>query len=195
MASAGRRPGPTTTREEIREAARQLFAERGYHATTVRAIAARAGVNPALVHHHYGSKEQVFAAALALPFNPVDVLRDVIATGPRDEVADRLVRFFVRAWRSPDTGPALQSALRGAVATEEGTTTLRQFAEGVLVPFAAAALGIPAVRVAAAVSHLLGFALVSAIVGVEPLRSAPEDEVVALYVPGIRRLLQGSAEQ
>lgn len=192
MATAGRRPGPSTTRAEILVAARALFAERGYHATTVRAIAQRAGVNPAMVHHHYGTKEQLFTAALALPINPAEVLAQLLS-GPREEVAERLVRFFVRTWRSSETGSALQTAVRGGVATEDGSAMIRHFAEEVLVPRAAVALDVPALRVQAAVSHLLGFALVAQILGVEPLHSTSEDDIVALYVPGVRRLLGDSA--
>ena len=70
MARTGRRPGQTQTRDDILAAARNQFAARGYGGATIRGIAAEAGVNPALVHHFFGSKDQVFVAALNLPFNP-----------------------------------------------------------------------------------------------------------------------------
>ncbi|HEX6508789.1 MAG TPA: helix-turn-helix domain-containing protein, partial [Chloroflexota bacterium] len=74
MRHAGRRPGATETRDEIVSAARRLFAEKGYDGTTIRGIAAAASVNPALVHHFFGTKQQVFVAALDFPFTPADVL-------------------------------------------------------------------------------------------------------------------------
>ena len=63
----GRRPGTTTTREQIRTAAREHFAEHGYDRTSIRAVAARAGVDPALVHHFYPTKKQLFTAAVQQP--------------------------------------------------------------------------------------------------------------------------------
>ena len=63
----GRRPGNPDTREAILTAAREAFAERGYDAASIRAIATRAGVDPALVHHYFGAKEQLFLAAMRIP--------------------------------------------------------------------------------------------------------------------------------
>ncbi|MEP6598363.1 MAG: TetR family transcriptional regulator [Actinomycetota bacterium] len=191
MARAGRRPGPSSTAEQILVSARRLFAERGYQATTVRAIAAAAGVNPALVHHFFGTKEQVFVAALDLPLNPAALVAKVALAGPRDELGERIVRTFVQVWRAPDTGQPLQALLRGA-ATEEGAARLRHFAQDVMLPRVSRLLGVPKIRLAAAFAHLLGFAVVSLIVRIEPLASASEDEVVALLAPSVQRYLDGA---
>src|SRR6266516_4435303 len=96
----GRRPGPSSTRPEILAAARTLFAARGYHATTVRDIAAEAGVNAALVHHYFGSKEQVFVAAMNLPLNPADLISRLRDGGPRVRAAgafSQLIGFALAA--------------------------------------------------------------------------------------------------
>ena len=72
----GRPPGPVSTSDDVLRAARTLFAERGYQATTVRAIAAAAGVTPAMIHHFFGSKQQVFLAAIRMPIDPVAAARE-----------------------------------------------------------------------------------------------------------------------
>lgn len=188
MARAGRRPGSSSTADQILISARRLFADRGYQATTMRAIAAEAGVNPALVHHFFGSKQQVFVAALELPINPAALVGRLVAAGPREQLGERIVRTFVQVWRAPETGPQLQAFLRGAV-TEDGAARLRHFAEDVMLPKVSAAVGVPKIRLAAAVSQLIGFALTSLIIRIEPLASASEDDVVALLAPSVQRYL------
>jgi len=189
VARAGRRPGPTTTPDQILEAARTLFAERGYQGATMRAVADRAGVNAALVHHYFGSKERLFVAALHMPLNPAEVVPTLLAAGPRQEFAQRFVRFFVRAWRDPVTGPRLQAVVRSAVGTEQGAASIRELAEDVLLDQVAGALSVSKLRVATAITHLIGLMLGSTIIGIEPLASATEDELVELVAPAIAHYL------
>lgn len=189
MARAGRRPGPTTTPDQILEAARTLFAERGYQGTSVRAVAAQADVNAALVHHYFGTKERLFIAALQMPLNPAEVVVTLLAAGPREDFAQRFVRFFIRAWRDPVTGQRLQAVLRSAVSTERGAVLIRNLAEDVLLARVAGALGVSELRVATAVTHLIGLMLGSTIIGIEALASASEDELVELVAPAIARYL------
>ena len=87
--SRGRRPGAPDTRAEVLAAARASFAEKGFRGTTIRAVAASAGVDPALVHHYFGSKDDLFLAALQMPVDPREVLAPVVALGP-DGAAARL---------------------------------------------------------------------------------------------------------
>jgi AcrR family transcriptional regulator len=188
MARTGRRPGPTRTPEQIRAAARTLFAERGYPGTSVRAVAAAAGVNPALVHHYFGTKEQLFVTALQLPFDPTRALAE-LSVGPRQEIGARFVRFVVRTWRDPDTGPQFRALLRHAVGTDEGARSIRALAENVLLPRAAGVLGVPPLRFAAAMSHLIGLAIGSSILEVGPLAEADEDALVELVGPVISHYL------
>lgn len=189
MAGRGRRPGQSTTRQDIRSAALRLFAERGFQTTTMRAIAAAAGVNVALVHHYYGSKEQLFIAAMNLPLNPVDAMQALRDAGPSHELGERLVRFFVHTWRDPATGQPLRALLRSAAATDAGAATMRQFIDNVLLPRIAAIFEVPPLRVAGAFAQLIGYALAGEIVGVEPLTSATEDELTALLAPSVQRYL------
>jgi len=189
VARAGRRPGPTTTPEQILDAARALFAERGYQGTTMRAVAERAGVNAALVHHYFKAKERLFIAALRMPLNPAEVVATLLAAGPREEFAQRFVRFFVRAWRDPVTGQRLQAVVRSAVGTKQGAASIRELAEDVLLDRVSAALGVSKLRVATAITHLIGLMLGSTIIGIEPLASASEDELVELVAPAIAHYL------
>ena len=191
MATRGRRPGPSNTREEILVAARQLFAQRGYQATTMRAIAAEAGVNAALVHHYYGSKEQLLVAAMNLPLNPADAIRELRDAGPRDQLGERLVRFFVRTWRDPETGQPLQALLRASASSDAGAATMREFVENVMLARLSMLLGIPRLRLAGGFAQLVGFALAGTVIGIEPLASASEDELVALLAPSIQRYVDG----
>jgi AcrR family transcriptional regulator len=187
----GRRPGPSSTRPEILAAARTLFASGGYHATTVRDIAAEAGVNAALVHHYFGSKDQVFVAAMNLPLNPADLISRLRDGGPRAQLGERVVRLFARTWRDPATGQPLQALLRAAASTEQGATMMRQFVEDVMLPRVSAELGVSRMRAAGAFSQLIGFALAATILRTEPLASASEDELVALLAPSVQRYLDG----
>lgn len=189
MARAGRRPGPTSTPDAILVAARELFAQRGFQATTVRDVAASAGVNAALVHHYFGTKQGLFVAALNLPLDPAEVIEALLASGPRELFAERFVRFFVAAWRDPATGQPLRAVLRSAASTEQGAALVRNLAENVLLERASAALGVPKLRVAVAMSHLIGLVLAATIISIEPLASASEDELVELIAPAIQRYL------
>src|SRR3954468_13618000 len=101
MARAGRRPGQTETREKILDAARHRFAELGYDGATIRGIAADAGVNAALLHHFFGSKQELFAATMNLPGNPAELVPSILA-GPRSGIGERLVRAFLAVWAAPE---------------------------------------------------------------------------------------------
>lgn len=189
MARTGRRPGPTETPQQILAAARGLFAQRGYQATSVRAIAAQAGVNPALVHHYFGTKGDLFVAAMDLPINPSEMIMNLLTAGPREEFAERFVTAFVRIWRDPEIGPRMQALLRSAVAGEDGAALVRNLAENVLLPRASEALGVPKLRVAAAMSHLIGLVLGATVIRIEPVASADEYQLAQLVTPTIAHYL------
>src|SRR3954469_11292384 len=102
MASSprGRRPGAPDTRADILAAARALFADRGFGRTTIRAVASDAGVDPALVHHYFGTKDDLFVASLQLPVDPRERLAPALAGGP-DGAAERILRVFLEVWDEP----------------------------------------------------------------------------------------------
>jgi AcrR family transcriptional regulator len=186
----GRPPGPGSTSDDVLAAARALFAERGYRATTVRGIAATAGVTPAMVHHFFGSKQQVFLAAIRMPIDPVQLLAGM-TDGPRNRFPRRFVTTFVTLWSAADTGPALRTMLRTAIAEEELAAAIRTFAESVLLPTAAKALDVPVARVAAALSILLGMAVGRHLIGIRPLAELEDRDVIERYVPAVRAALFG----
>lgn len=90
------------TQERIRLAAREVFAERGYDKTSVRGIAKVAGVDPALVHHYFGSKDDLFAAAIEVTMEPALVVPAIVGQGP-EGIGERLARYFLGVWENPAT--------------------------------------------------------------------------------------------
>jgi AcrR family transcriptional regulator len=190
MAPAGRRPGPGTSSEDILTAARGLFARHGYQGTTVRAIASEAGVTPAMIHHFFGGKRQVFLAAVHMPIDPAEIFTALL-DGPREEFPQRFVHTFIADWSNPATGPALSSVLRSAMTDDEQAAALRTFAGSVMLTRIAADLAVPPDRMAVALSIMLGAALTRSILGVEQLAALSDAEVVKLYVPAVRAALFG----
>jgi AcrR family transcriptional regulator len=192
MARTGRRPGVSGTREAILDAARRAFAEQGYQQATIRGVAELAGVDPALVHHYFGTKQDLFVAAVRLPVNPVDQLTAVLAAEP-DQVGQRLVETFLSIWdHAADQSPLL-ALIRSAVADEQAAALLREFiTEEVLGPIARR-LGSPDARLRAnlAGSQLIGLAMARYIIRVEPLASAPAAELAAAVGPTLQRYLTG----
>ena len=193
----GRRAGDSGTRDRILEAARGRFADHGFAGTTIRAVAADAGVDPALVHHFYGSKDDLFAAAVALPINP-DLLPAVVAGDPA-AVGERFVRFYLGLWEDPTIGPTLLAVFRSAVSHDRAAALLREFVSARLLQRVAGELrradGSPVDdaerRVALAASQLVGVGLVRYVVGVPQLRDADLERVVADVAPTVQRYLTG----
>jgi AcrR family transcriptional regulator len=186
----GRRPGSPDTRAAILTSARELFAEQGYDGTSVRAIAGAAGVDSALVHHYFGSKDDLFLAALQAPLDPREVLLPV-AEGGVDGAGERLLRTFLTVWDDETTRLSLLALVR-RVFDPEGRRLVRDgFMQMVLGPIGVG-LGVdqPDRRMSLVASQLMGIVLVRYVVGVEPLASASHDELVAAYAPTLQRYLE-----
>ncbi|MGH3432509.1 MAG: TetR family transcriptional regulator [Thermocrispum sp.] len=191
MARAGRRPGQTETREQILAAARKLFAERGYEGTTIRAIAAEAEVNPALIHHFFGAKDTVFTDSLSLPVNPY-AIADLVADGPREQAGERLLRLFLGVWSNPEARSPFLALIRSVASSEQAARMMREFLHRAIVDRLGPALGVPELRMTAVGTQLMGLALLRYIVRVEPLASASDDEVVAMIAPAIQHHLDAT---
>ena len=191
----GRRPGETRTRDTILAAARTQFADNGFDAASVRAIARDADVDPALVLHYFGSKAALFAAALQLPFDPDEIVERVLE-GPRDELGRRLARFFLSIWDVPERREAVMALLRAATTSPDAAAMLRErIGERVLRPVGEH-LGVPdaPLRMSLCASHLVGLGMARYIVGVEPLASLDPDVLAELVAPALQRYLTGTLE-
>ncbi|MGY4390410.1 AcrR family transcriptional regulator [Streptomyces sp. TE12347] len=178
------------TQERIRLAAREVFAERGYDKTSVRGIAKVAGVDPALVHHYFGSKDDLFAAAIEVSIEPALVVPAVIGEGP-DGVGERLARYFLGVWENPVTRVPLLAVIRSALTHEAAAKVLRELVLRRLLARVAADLDVPdpTFRAELAASHMVGIAILRYVVQVEPLASADPEKIVALVAPTLQRYL------
>ena len=173
----------------ILDAAREQFADKGYAGATMRSIARQADVDPALVHHYFGSKEQVFVAAMELPFDPAERLPQVLAGDPA-ELGERLVRMFLGIWADPQFRAPMLGLVRSAFTGEQGATMLREFVGSALLGRIAAASGpVDPLRVQAAAAQLVGVVVLRYVVRLEPLASAADEELVASVAPTVQRYL------
>lgn len=158
MRPRGRRPGDEDTRQSILEQARRLFAEHGYERASMRAIARAAGVDPALIVHYFGSKQDLLTAALELPIEPAVVLAPVL-TGPRDLVGERLVRAIVTVWEIPEVNERLLGMLRTAASHDLAREVLRTALHNAFAPIVAELVDDqPRVRTGLVMSQMGGLA-------------------------------------
>jgi AcrR family transcriptional regulator len=188
----GRRPGGPDTRGQILDAARESFAEKGFSGTTIRAVAATADVDPALVHHYFGSKDDLFLAALAIPVDPRRLVPMAFADGVAG-AGERLVRLFLSVWDDPDTRLPLLAVVRSSLTANAPETLLQQgLLRIVLGPLQAALPPDEAERrVQLVISQMLGLVVARYLLRLEPLASMPADEVVAWVAPNVQRYLDG----
>ncbi|WP_242907835.1 TetR/AcrR family transcriptional regulator [Actinomadura terrae] len=184
----GRRPGRSETRETILAEARELFAEKGYDGASLRAIARAADVDPALVHHFFGNKEGVFIEAMRFPVDPAVLLPRILAA-PRDRLGETMVRVFLEVWSDPERRAPLLAMLRSAMTNERAAALLREFVTSAMFGRVGEATDVPLLNAQAAAGQLIGLMIVRYVVRVEPIASAPEDELIALVAPTLQRYL------
>ncbi|MFI8348874.1 TetR family transcriptional regulator [Streptomyces sp. NPDC085596] len=181
------------TRDRILGAAREEFSERGYEKTSVRGIAKAAGVDSALVHHYFGTKEQVFEAAVSVAFAPALAAPDAIAEGPLDTVGERLTRFVLGVWENPATRTPLLAIVRSAVNNDTAAAVFRRLVAAQLLRRIAARLDVPdaELRAELAAAQLVGTAMLRYVIKVEPLASADLERIVARLAPVVQGHLTG----
>lgn len=198
---SGRRAGESGTREAILSASRAQFAEHGYDGATIRSIARAAGVDPALVHHYYGSKEKLFAAAMQLPLIPSEVITAALTQrDPGESLGAHMVRTALSVWESAEVRDAFLTMLRSALTSEDAAATLREFiTEAILRPLASAADGGLAertpFRASLVATQMLGLALGRYLLRFEPVAAASADELAAAVGPTIDRYLTGGIDE
>lgn len=192
MARTGRRPGDADTRGAILAAARSAFAAHGYHSATIRGIAGEAGVDPALVHHYFGTKEDLFGAAISLPLRPAEAAELALAGG-MEAVGLNLTRLFFSIWENPASRDSLLALLRGAFTTEQAAQSLREFFQSSLMERIADQIqsSDAGLRVALVAAHLVGIAVLRYVVRFEALRRVSVDELVEAVAPRVQSYLTG----
>src|SRR3954449_9802715 len=138
----GRRPGDSGTREAIVEAARRQFSELGYDRASLRSIAVEAGVDPSLVVHFHGSKQQLFLAGVELPFPPHEGLPGILAGDP-GEVGLPLARFLAGLLESEEGRRRVTGLIRAAATEPEAARLVRDLVSRELLGRLTAHLGAP----------------------------------------------------
>lgn len=186
----GRRPGTISTRQAVLDAARARFASDGFTATTIRLVAADADVDASQVMQFYRSKDELFAAAMAIPQSALDRF-DTAFEGPDEHLGERVVRAYLSAWEGvPEESEPLMAMLRGAIVNEQASGQVRDFIQSRLLDgtrghFSSDA----ALRAGLASSMLVGIVTSRRIIGVPTLVAAGTEELVEVLAPAIQQIL------
>lgn len=177
----GRRRGESATRAAIEAAARKRFAEVGYPRTTMRAIAADAGVDPRLISHFFGSKQELFVAVVELPFDPEPTFEAVLAGGG-DDVGARLAEFILGVLEDPHARSTITGFIRAAASEVEAAEQIRDMiATRMLTPLARrVGADQPELRAAMVASQVVGLTFARHVVGIPALAAADRDVVGGL---------------
>lgn len=188
----GRPAGSSDTRERILINARELFARNGIAHTSIRAVAAAAGVDSALVHHYFGTKERLFAEAIHVPVDPMDVigaLREV----PVSELGYAIPSMLLPLWDS-ELGAGLIATLRSILGGSE-VNLFRTFIEDLIAVEVGARVDNPPgsglVRVQFVASQLIGVVMARYILELEPFASLPAEAIARAIAPNLQRYLTG----
>jgi AcrR family transcriptional regulator len=184
----GRRPGASESRDQILAAARERFATHGYDRTRIRDVAADAGVDAALVHYFFKTKDGLFVAAMQLPFRPAEVLAPVLAEGV-DGLGERMVRRLLTVWDEPANRAALLAIVAGASAHPGAASALREFVLSEIIGRLAAVVG--DLRATLVATQVVGLIALRYIARVEPLASLDREEIIPLVAPNLQRYIDG----
>ncbi len=188
----GRPAGISDTRDRILTSARELFARNGIANTSIRAVAAAAGVDSALVHHYFGTKERLFAAAVRIPIDPMDVIVP-LREAPVEELGHRLPSMLLPLWDS-ELGAGFIATLRSLLAGSE-VNLFRSFIQDVIAveigPRVDHPPGSGIVRIQFVASQLVGVVMARYILRLEPFASLPPERIAATIAPNLQRYLTG----
>lgn len=188
----GRPAGNSDSRERILTSARELFAHNGIDRTSIRAVAAKAGVDAALVHHYFGTKQQLFAAAIRLPIDPMEVIVPMRET-PVEELGYKLPSLLLPLWDS-ELGAGLIATLRSLIAGSE-VSLARSFLQEVISVEVGSRVDDPpgsgVVRTQFVASQLMGVVMARYIVKIEPFASLPAEQIAQTIAPNLQRYLTG----
>lgn len=188
----GRRGGGTTTRQAVLDAARARFASDGFASTTIRRVAADAGVDGSQVMQFFRSKDELFAAVMAVPASALERF-DTAFEGPDEHLGARVVRAYLEAWEgaAAESEP-LMAMLRGALGNEQACARLREFIQSRLLNGTSGRTDDDAaLRAGLAASMLVGIVTSRQIIGIPVLVAADREHLVATVAPAIQQLLAG----
>lgn len=193
MNPRGPRAAGADTRGAILAAARAEFAAKGYDASSLRAIARSASVDPALVHHYFDGKRGLFTEVVALPASPA-VIVQAILEGPRAQVGERAARIFLSLWDEPERRERFVALLRSAVSDEAAAQMLREFFSRELLAQIAARLSTdqPMLRASLTAGNLVGIAILRYVLRVEDVARASVEQLVELTGPALQHYLAGA---
>lgn len=200
-------PSPQDAGKAILRAARSMFESTGYASTTIKAVAATAGVAPAVVRSLYANKDRLFVAAMKLPFDPAAAVPELLAPG-LDGMGERLVRMTLKLMGDPKVRSDFRRLLRvGPITTAHNAAAfanvagpsigldqirfLAEYFQVEVVDRIVRAVGLPdaRLRVSLITSYLVGLTTTRYLLQLEPLASASDDDIVALAGPTIQALL------
>lgn len=172
------RAGEPSGRERILAAASEEFAEQGYDGATTRAIAARAGVDAAAIHHHFGTKSDLFSAVIDIPLRPDRALPDIL-DGPLEEIGERIVRYVLTSLESPGARRRAITMMRTGLGNRTMTPLMAKFFEREVISKVAARLSGDDVELRATLvgSQVGGMLMVRYVLRVKALADAPGDVV------------------
>lgn len=196
VAKTATTPGPRDERgvlaARIAAAARDEFAVHGWAGTTIRAVARRADVDPALVYHYFGSKEGLLDAATNPPQQWLDRVAEVWAT-PVERLGAALLQLLLASWADDEIGPTLRAILQTAAHDSVTRDKLRRVVEGSLM--GVSGLGSDdrdrLIRSGLISSQMMGFALMRYVWKIEPVASMTDDEAIAAIAPNLQRYVDG----
>lgn len=186
----GRPRGVSDSRARIIAAAVDDFGEKGYDGATIRSIAARAGVDSALVHHYFGTKADLFAEAVGIPLRP-DIDVPGILAGPRDEIGERLIRYVLEAFEQPEVRRRGVMLLRTAIGSRLTTPLLAGFLSRELLSRVSRSLDADDadLRASLVASQIAGMLIARYVLRLPALAAASVDELVARVAPTVQRYL------
>lgn len=187
----GRRPASEDTRAALLDAARVEFIEHGFDGATVRGIALRAGVDPAMVNHWFSGKDEMFVAAMEIPVELGKIIPRVLEGDPK-QAAERILRTFLAVW-DDNGGGALAALMRSVASHAEAARMMREFVGRAVFGRIASAVAPdrPELRAALCGTQILGLGMIRYVIRLEPLASADHDTVVAAIAPNLQRYLTG----
>jgi AcrR family transcriptional regulator len=189
----GRRPGNQDTRGQIITAARHAFAAKGFAGASMRAIAAEAGVDAALIHHYFENKQQLFLATVALPLDMPQKLEN-IAVGDREGMGERLVRTVLGVWDS-DLQPSLVAAVRTTLTDPALTKSVGEFLALEIIGHLLHRDDLPAEeanrRAGLAASQILGLVMGRYVLQLPFLVGRRTEDLVIEVGPTVQRYLDG----